>query len=82
MKKFKAELPAEFRYNLPVLELTGNRQASVEGSTGVLKYEDEVVRINTCSMVISFEGRGLRLKCITPVSVVVEGFINKVEFLT
>lgn len=82
MRKFISDIPAEFRYNLPILELTGNRQASIEGSTGVLRYEDEVVRINTPSAVIEFLGRGLRLRCISATAVTIEGFITDVHFLT
>ncbi len=81
MRRIRTELPVEFSYNLPVVELTGNRRAYIEGSTGVLKYEKDVVRINTSSLVISLCGRGLRLKCISPTGVVVEGFISNVEFI-
>lgn len=76
------KLPVDFMYNLPVIEFTGNRQVTVEGSTGVLQYESEVVRINTKSMVIAFYGRGLTLKCISPTAIVIDGFITSTEFIT
>ncbi|MBQ5398803.1 MAG: YabP/YqfC family sporulation protein [Ruminococcus sp.] len=82
MKKIMNGLPVEFRCNLPIVELTGNRRATIEGSTGVLKYGADNIRINTSSMVIAFSGRGLRLRCISATSVVVEGFIGQIEFLT
>lgn len=81
MKKRK-ELPVDFRSGLPVLELTGNRRVTVEGSAGILKYESELVRLNTSSMVISFCGRGLTLRCISATSVVVEGYITNIDFMT
>lgn len=75
------KIPLELTYNLPVIEFTGDRTVMVEGSTGVLKYESEIIRINTRSMVIAFYGRGLTLKCISPTSVIIEGCITKTEFI-
>lgn len=85
MKKSKGEksiLPVDLMYNLPVIEFTGNRRVTVEGSTGVLKYESEIIRINTNSVVLAFNGRGLTLKCISPTSIVIEGFITSTEFIS
>lgn len=81
-KKIKSALPIEFNYNLPVIEFTGNRSATVEGSTGVLHYSDDVIRINTRKFVIAFSGRGLSIKCISPTCVIVEGYIINVEFIS
>lgn len=66
---------------MPIIEFTGDRSVMVEGSTGVLKYESEVIRINTRSMVIAFFGRGLTLKCISPTAVIIEGCITNTEFI-
>lgn len=75
------KIPAELTYNLPIIEFTGDRSVLVEGSTGVLKYESEVVRINTRSMIIAFYGRGMTLKCISPTAVIIDGYIKKTEFI-
>ncbi len=75
------KIPLELTYNLPVIEFTGDRTVMVEGSTGVLKYESEVIRINTRSMVIAFYGRGLTLKCISPTAVIIDGCITNTEFI-
>ncbi len=77
-----SHIPVDFMYNLPVIEFTGNRQVLVEGSTGVLQYESEVVRINTKTMVVAFYGRDLTLKCISATGVIISGFITKTEFTT
>ena len=66
----------------PLLEMTGNRRVCIEGSTGVLLYENEAVKISAGRMVKSFGGRGLRLRCVTGSCVEIEGFISKIEFLT
>ncbi len=74
-------LPVEFHYNLPVIEFTGNRRAVIEGSTGVLRYGENNVKIKTRKSVLSFSGRGLRIKCISSSCVIVEGFILDFEFI-
>ena len=68
--------------NNPILEMIGNRRVTIEGSTGLLKYESENIKVNTEKMVISFSGRNLSVRCISSVDVVVEGFITGVEFIT
>lgn len=68
--------------SFPLIEMTGNRRITVEGSTGVLLYENDCVKVNTVSTVISINGRGLCLRCISPSCVEVEGFIAQIDFLT
>lgn len=67
---------------MPLIEMLGNKQITVEGSTGILLYESENIKINTNKMVVSFCGRGLCVRCISSSCVEVEGFITKIEFLT
>ena len=82
MRKNKKEfLPVEFNGSIPILEFSGNRQVTIEGSTGVLQYESNIIKINTKVMVIAFHGRNLNLKCISPLTVIVEGFITNTEFI-
>ena len=82
MKKIKKDfIPADLSGSMPVLEFSGNRQVTIEGSTGVLQYESEVIKINTKIMVIAFFGRNLNLKSISPMTVIIEGFITKTEFV-
>lgn len=66
----------------PIIEMLGNNRVTIEGSTGILQYESENIKINTNKMVISFCGRGLCVRCISSTCVVVEGFINKIDFIT
>ena len=66
----------------PLIEMTGNRQICVEGSTGILLYEPENIKINTNGLIISFYGRGLSVRCITASSVEVCGFVSKIEFIS
>ena len=66
---------------LPYIEMTGNRRIIIEGSTGVLLYERESIKINTNKMVISFSGRGLTVRCISDSCVEIDGFITAIEFM-
>ena len=66
----------------PLIEMTGNRQINIEGSTGILLYESDNIKINTTGPVISFFGRGLSVRCISGSSVEISGFVNKIEFIT
>ena len=82
MRKSKKEfVPVEFNGSVPILEFSGNRQVTVEGSTGVLQYESEVIKINTKLMIVAFYGRNLNLKSISPMTVIIEGFITNTEFI-
>ncbi|MBQ3987135.1 MAG: YabP/YqfC family sporulation protein [Ruminococcus sp.] len=81
MAKEKSRPPRLDMGFAPLVEMVGNRQVTVEGSAGILLYENECVKISTGRMVLSFHGRGLRLHCISGSCVEVSGFISKIEFL-
>ena len=65
---------------MPCIELSGNREAVIEGSKGVLEYAPERVCVNTASMAITLNGRGLNLRCISDTALIIDGFITGVEF--
>lgn len=67
---------------MPMIEMLGNRRITLEGSTGILLYESQNIKINTNKMVVSFCGRGLTVRCISNSCVEIEGYIIKVEFIT
>lgn len=66
----------------PIIEMTGNGRITLEGSTGILLYESENIKINTPKMIVSFCGRGLTVRCISSSCVEIEGFVTAVEFIT
>lgn len=76
------QLPTPAVSGVARMELNGNREVVIDGCRGVLEYDDTVVRINTGRMVVKFSGRGLSLKCLTPDSLIVEGFILMIEFIS
>ena len=67
---------------VPLIEMSGNRRVNVEGSTGILLYETGNIKVSTSRMVLSFEGRGLSVRCISGSCVEIEGFITKIEFIS
>ena len=66
----------------PLIEMSGNRRVNVEGSTGILLYETSNIKVSTNRMVLSFEGRGMSVRCISGSCVEIEGFITKIEFIS
>jgi len=66
----------------PLIEMVGNRRVTVEGSTGILLYETGNIKIGTNRMVLSFEGRGLSVRCVSGSCVELSGFITKIEFVS
>ena len=78
---FRASIGLNHSSNLPLIEITGNRRVLIEGSTGILLYERENIKINTNSTLVSFNGRELTVRCISDSCVEIEGFITAVEFI-
>ena len=81
MAREKARAPQMDIGFAPLIETVGNRCVTVEGSAGVLLYESECIKISTGRMVITFGGRGLRLRCISGSCVEITGFISNIEIL-
>lgn len=75
------KLPIGIYSSLPITEIIGNREVTIEGSTGVLKYESDNIKVNTGQMVISLEGRGMELKFFSSSSLIIEGNILKIEYI-
>ncbi|MEG2371728.1 MAG: YabP/YqfC family sporulation protein [Hydrogenoanaerobacterium sp.] len=63
------------------IALSGNREAIVDGCAGVLEYDSSTVKLNLSKMIVCFSGRNLEIKCMTGESVIVNGFILKIEFI-
>ncbi len=63
-------------------EINGNKEAIIEGCKCILQYDENTVRISVKGMSVSFCGRNLKIKCLTPDSLIVQGLIMSVEFIT
>lgn len=62
------------------MEINGNNEVVVEGCSGVLEYDTDVVKIKTGRLIVRFTGRGLVIKCLTADSLVVTGYLTGIEF--
>ncbi len=63
------------------MEVNGNREIILEGSRGVVEYSETSIKINTGKYIISFQGRGLHIKCMTDCDIVIHGFITSIEYI-
>ena len=64
------------------IECNANREAVVEGCSGILEYSDETIRLTTGRMVLRFSGRGLSINGMAHGYAVVTGNIASIEFVT
>ncbi len=78
----KMQIPTGAISNCAHFEMNSNREVAIEGCKSILQYDENIIRINTGKMITSFLGRNLSIKCLTPDSLIVEGFITSIEFIT
>lgn len=63
-------------------EMNSNKEVIIEGSRGILQYDENIIRVNMGKMIAAFFGRNLSLKCLDSDSLVIVGFITSIEFIT
>lgn len=64
----------------PIIELTSNREALIEGCHGIVEYNDCLATINCKSFLISFEGFDISLKTLTGDAFSVTGNFTNISF--
>lgn len=64
------------------IEMKSNREIVIEGCKSIEEYDENMIKIKVKKMVISFFGRDLEIKCLTYDSLVIEGFVTSIEFIT
>ena len=62
------------------IELSGNREAVIDGCMGVLAYDEDLIRLALRGMIATFKGRNLQIKVLTHDSAIVGGYIISIEF--
>ena len=75
------DMPLESLYNLAQMQVLGNREIVLEGCKGILEYDDNVSRVGTKTMEISFWGNQLTLKCLNTDNIIIEGNLERIEFI-
>lgn len=76
------QMPQTPLAQLSQIELMSNREALVDGCKGVVEYNEDFIRLNLGSMMVRFCGRSLQLRSMSEQSVVIEGFIQSIDFIT
>lgn len=76
------ELPQGGIGGMAQIQLMSNREALVDGCKGVLEYNEDFVRLNLGQMTARFCGRGLQLRSMSEEGLIIEGFIQSLEFIT
>lgn len=74
------ELPGGTLYRALRIEISGNRQAIVEGCGRVLRYDEDCIRLETVEGEISFEGENLCVNGLSGGSAVVTGRFVTIAF--
>lgn len=65
----------------PRVELTGSREAMIEGATGVIYYSDTVMRIGLGRQTLVITGSELGIKVMFGGTMTIGGHICSVEFV-
>ncbi|MDP4152317.1 MAG: YabP/YqfC family sporulation protein [Bacillota bacterium] len=66
---------------LPQIEMTGNREITVEGHHGVVEYENSVIKLSCGKMLMVIFGENLVIKNFNDEYLTASGFITRIEFL-
>jgi len=71
-----ADLPKEISLDYSRMVLLGNKEFVIENYKGIIEYDNNIIRLNTLSGIISIEGCGLVINEINDDDVSVEGTIK------
>ena len=72
------EIPVEVTTNIPKVTLIGFNQLMIENYTGVIEYEEYLVKINSSIGIIIIEGNKMNLNQINENDVLISGVLSKI----
>ncbi len=72
------ENPVEVTTNIPKITLIGFNQLMIENYTGVIEYEEHLVKINSSIGIIIIEGNKMNLNQINENDVLISGVLSKI----
>lgn len=75
------DIPPESLYRFTHMQILGNREIVLEGCKGILEYDDHLIRVGTKTMEIGFWGNQLTLKCLNNDNIIIEGSMERIEFI-
>lgn len=74
------ELPKELILDVAKVTLVGNNSVTVENHKGILEYNEDQIRINTCGGVLIIIGSKLNIKSILQEEITITGEIKNVGY--
>lgn len=75
------EIPKDFVMNMPRTTLIGNREVYIDNYTGLIEYNDKIIRLSAKKGMITVSGDDLIITRITDRSIFVGGNIMSVELM-
>lgn len=69
-------------YLMPHIIFNSSKEATVEGSKGIIEYKPDTVRINCGNYILRFKGENLSVKAPTPDEISLSGEIVSFEFFS
>ena len=66
--------------NRPVTELWSNRKLTLEGCRRIEEYNDNCIKIKTSDGTAAVYGRELTIAFLSTSAIIIEGYINRIEF--
>jgi sporulation protein YqfC len=74
------ELPKDLVLDVAKVTLVGSNNVTVENHKGILEYNEDQIRVNTCSGVLIIMGSSLNIKSILQEEITITGEINSVGY--
>ncbi len=75
------ELPQEFLEGATHIEIAGNREIIIEGCKGIIDYTEESIKLSAGKYAILIIGKNLEIKNLFDESIIINGFIIKIEYI-
>jgi sporulation protein YqfC len=77
----RLDLPPELSGGMARIELSGNRQAIIDGCKGVVEYDGKAVKLSLGKFAVCFTGRDLTIRMLAMEQAVICGMIASIDFL-
>ncbi len=74
------DLPQEVISNEPKITIVGFKEILIENYKNILEYEENFIKVNTYIGCVSFWGVNLKLRQMAKEDIIIEGFIEKIDY--
>ncbi|HYE08968.1 MAG TPA: sporulation protein YqfC [Patescibacteria group bacterium] len=74
------ELPKDIILDVAKVTLIGSNNIAVENHKGILEYNEDQIRVNTSSGILTIHGSKLNIKSILQEEITITGEINSVSY--